>query len=64
MTDVIIIAVLAVIIVMAARYLYQAKKNGAACVGCPAGGCSACRTQDPAESGSCGCSCGGCPGSK
>ena len=35
MTDLIVIAVLAVIIVLAARYLYKAKKNGAVCVAVP-----------------------------
>lgn len=58
MTDLIIIAVLAVIIALAARYLYKAKKSGAVCVGCPSGGCSACHTHSSAESGNCGCSCG------
>jgi len=49
MTDLIVIAVLAVIIGAAARYVYKAKKSGVKCIGCPAGenGCS------------CGC---GCPG--
>lgn len=42
MTDLIIIAVLAVIIVVAVRYLYKAKKNGSVCVGCPSGGCGCC----------------------
>lgn len=40
MTDLIVIAVLAVIIGFAARYVYKAKKSGAKCIGCPVeGGC-------------------------
>ena len=48
MTDLIIVAILAVILGAAARYVYKAKKNGAKCIGCSAGegGCSSC---------SCGC---------
>ncbi|MBO5339401.1 MAG: FeoB-associated Cys-rich membrane protein [Oscillospiraceae bacterium] len=41
MTDLIVIAVLAVIVGLAARYVYRAKKSGAKCIGCPVeGGCS------------------------
>lgn len=41
MTDIIVIAVLAVIVGFAARYVYKAKKSGAKCIGCPVeGGCS------------------------
>ena len=36
MTDIIVIAVLAVIVGFAARYVYKAKKSGAKCIGCPA----------------------------
>ena len=46
MTDLIIIAVVAVILALAAWYVYRAKKNGKKCIGCP-DGCS------------CG-TCGGC----
>ena len=35
MTDVIVIAILAVILGLAAGYLYRTKKRGAKCVGCP-----------------------------
>ena len=42
MTDIIIIAILAVAVGFAARYVYKAKKSGAKCIGCPAGG--SCRT--------------------
>jgi len=40
MENIIIVAVLAVVIGIAARYLYKAKKRGAVCIGCPSGGCS------------------------
>ena len=41
MTDIIVIAVLAVVIGFAARYVYKAKKSGGKCIGCPVeGGCS------------------------
>jgi len=40
MTDLIVAAVLAVIIGLAALYVYRAKKSGAKCIGCPVeGGC-------------------------
>ena len=42
MTDLIVIAVLAVIIGFAARYVYKAKKSGAKCIGCPSGGKCTC----------------------
>lgn len=53
MVDFVIVVILAVVVGSAARYVYKAKKSGAKCIGCPAGGnCS----------GSCGggetCSCG------
>jgi len=41
MTDFIVVAVLAVIVGFAARYVYKAKKSGAKCIGCHVeGGCS------------------------
>ena len=46
MTDLIVIAILAVVLGAAIRYMVKAKKSGARCIGCPAGGCSSC---------SCGC---------
>ena len=50
MKDIIIIAIVAVIIGLAAFYVYKAKKSGKKCIGCPDG--SSC-------SGKCGsCSCG------
>jgi len=40
-TDIIIIAILAVVVGFAARYVYKAKKSGAKCIGCPVeGGCA------------------------
>ena len=48
MTDFIVVAILAVIIGAAVRYIYKEKKRGATCIGCTAGGCS----------GACSCSCG------
>lgn len=47
MTNFIIIAVVALIVGAAARYIYKAKKSGAKCIGCPSGG-----------NGCCSCSCG------
>ena len=47
MENIIIIAVVTVIVVLAAFYVYKAKKSGKKCIGCP-------------DSGSCGkkqCSC-------
>lgn len=37
--DWIIIAIVAVILFFAIRYIYKAKKQGVKCVGCPSGGC-------------------------
>ena len=45
MTNFIIIAVLAVILGIAIRYIVKAKKSGKKCIGCP---------------GNCGCSCSAC----
>ena len=42
MADLIIIAVVAVIIGLAAGYVYKAKKKGTKCIGCPSGGCASC----------------------
>lgn len=48
MTNVIIIAVVALIVAAAGRYIYKAKKSGAKCIGCPSGGCNC-------SGGCCGC---------
>lgn len=37
--DWIVLGIVAIIIVLAVRYLYKAKKSGVKCVGCPSGGC-------------------------
>ena len=50
--DIVIIAVIAAILGLAARYVYKAKKSGAKCIGCPNGGKS------------CSCGCSGCSGCK
>lgn len=51
--DYLIIAIVAVIIGGAALYIYQAKKRGAKCIGCPdSGTCS----------GQCSGNCSGCSG--
>ncbi len=43
MKDIIVIVILAVIVLLAAGYIYKAKKNGKKCIGCPGGGkCDAC----------------------
>lgn len=50
MENFIILAIVAVIVALAARYIYKAKKKGAKCIGCPdgcscsTGGCSCCRS--------------------
>ena len=56
--DWIIIGILAVIVGAAVFYIIKAKKSGAKCIGCPAGGnCSG----KHKESSDCGCGCGyGC----
>jgi len=55
MTDIIVIAILAVVLGCAVRYIYKAKKSGAKCIGCSVGDCK--------KNGSSGCSCG-CGGEK
>jgi len=44
MENAIIIAVLALIIGLAARYVYKAKKKGKKCIGCPY--CESCSTKE------------------
>ena len=52
MKDIIIIVIIAVIVGLAAWYVYKAKKSGKKCIGCPEGcSCSARNT---------GCACSGC----
>lgn len=56
MENIIVIAIVAVIVALAARYVYKAKKSGKKCIGCPEG-CS-CGSN---ENGGCS-SCSGCSG--
>ena len=49
MENVILALVIAAILALAVGYIYQAKKKGAKCIGCP-------------DSGTCGGSCAGCSG--
>lgn len=51
MTDIIVIAILAVILGAAVGYIYKTKKSGAKCIGCVSGSCSG-------KCGSCACGCG------
>ena len=53
MQDLIIIVILAVIVGLAARYVYKAKKSGHKCIGCPDGCCS-----KKGDGSSCSCGCG------
>ena len=54
MENFVIIAIVAAIIGLAARYIYKEKKRGVKCIGCPegcscsggcSGGCSGCQAQ-------------------
>ena len=42
LVDIIIVVAIAVIVGMAAWYVYKSKKSGRKCIGCPEGGCSRC----------------------
>lgn len=54
MTDFIVIAVIAVIVIAAITYIVKAKKSGVKCVGCSAGcNCSSGKTEE--HTCSCGC---------
>ena len=52
MANAIVILILALIIGLAARYIYKAKKSGKKCIGCPDSGCGCSGTSC---SGNCGC---------
>ena len=54
MENIIVICVVIAILVLAAGYVYRAKKRGQKCIGCPDGGC---RTSGE---GGCACCTGGC----
>lgn len=55
MADLIIVAILAVVIAAAVRYIYKAKKSGAKCIGCSA---ATCHCHDGGSCSGCG---GRCP---
>lgn len=57
MTDIILAAVIGVMVLAAAWYIIKAKRSGAKCIGCPAGGCCSHKQGEPSP-----CSCGGCSG--
>ena len=52
MEDIIIIAILAIILILAGYYIYKSKKNGNKCIGCPYGS-SCCKKS---KEGCCSCS--------
>lgn len=54
--NIIVIAILVVLIGGAVWYIIKAKKSGARCIGCSAGGNCSCGSK---ESSGCGCGCGG-----
>jgi len=54
--DFIVIAILVVLIGSAIAYIVKAKKNGAKCIGCPAGGTCSGKAN---EASGCGCGCSG-----
>ncbi|MBQ7896743.1 MAG: FeoB-associated Cys-rich membrane protein [Oscillospiraceae bacterium] len=56
MENLVIILILAVILGLAARYVYKAKKSGRKCIGCPSGGCN-CQSNST-KPGQCCCGCG------
>ena len=46
-TDIAVIAIVAVIIGLAALYVYKAKKSGAKCIGCPhSASCPSCNSKE------------------
>lgn len=62
MKDLIVIVILAVIVLLAAGYIYKEKKSGKTCIGCPHSGQCASHSRGASAgkcSGNCG-SCGGC----
>ena len=55
MQDFIIVAVIIVILGAAIMYIRKAKKSGAKCIGCPAGGNCPSHNHSKHETCSCGC---------
>lgn len=51
-TNILILAIIALILGLAIGYIRKEKKRGVKCVGCPAGGCSAC-----SQNGGCSANC-------
>jgi len=63
MKDIIVIVILAVIVLLAAGYIYKAKKSGKTCIGCPhAGQCAAAGHKSGAGAHQCTGNCGSCGG--
>ena len=54
MTNIIVIAIVAIVLGLAIGYIIRSKKRGVICIGCPAGSCGACSKNGGCE-GSCGC---------
>lgn len=57
MQDFIIAAVIVIIIGVAIIYIRKAKKSGAKCIGCPAGG--NCSSHNHSKGDACSCGCAG-----
>ena len=56
MADVILAVVIGAIVLAAAWYIIKAKRNGAKCIGCPAGSCcSHAHGQGETSPSACGC---------
>ena len=49
MTDVIVVAVVAVIVGGALAYIIRAKRRGVRCIGCSSGGCCGCGCGSPEQ---------------
>ena len=56
MTDIILVAVIGAMVAAAAWYIIRAKRSGARCIGCSAGGCC---SHAQSEASACSCGCGG-----
>lgn len=54
MTDIIVIAIVAIVLGLAIGYIVRSKKRGTKCIGCPAGTCGSCSQNSGCE-GSCSC---------
>lgn len=53
MTDLVVLAIVAVIVGLAVAYIVKAKKSGAKCIGCPSG----CNCSAKSEQSTCNCGC-------